>query len=206
MRRQTSSHNLTAMPAHALTCGGGCSAGEGQPEHGAPDQGWSRRAGWTVKCETGCGSACRGHGLVHQTHSSQRTLMTVSASTVRLTPDGRPPSPGLYFCRHVLVGSFCGTGPRPPLSCCRPVGRSSPFPGVPKLLWPLLQQGGFLETGGRISIYEASSYVTYYHSITGKRLHPIRRPAPSRDGVIWDGCPRVGVLGPLSGCAHAAGP
>ena len=74
------------------------------------------------------------------------------------------------------------------------------------LSWPLLQQGTLLETGGRISIYEASSYVTHYHSITGERLHPITRAAPSRDGVIWDGCPGVGVLGPLSGCAHTAGP
>lgn len=73
----------------------------------------------------------RGHGLVHQADSSQRTLMTVAASTVRLTPDGGPPSPGLRLCRHVLVGSFCGTGPRSPLSCWRPLGSHSLLPGVP---------------------------------------------------------------------------
>ena len=58
-----------------------------------------------------------GHGLVHCTDSSQRTLRTVAASTVRLAPDGRPASPGLHPCSHILVGSFCGAGPRPPLSC-----------------------------------------------------------------------------------------
>lgn len=132
MRRQTSSRKLTAMPAHALTCGGGCSAGEGSPGTGPVTEAGADGQAGQSSVKRGMAVPAVGHSLVHQTHSSQRTLMTIAASTMRLTPNGRPPSPGLHLCRHVLVHLFCGTGPRPPLSCCRPVGSHSPLPGVPK--------------------------------------------------------------------------